>query len=127
MANFIGETDFIAGRVVSAHADRAIVATAIGEFEGVWGNPAKKAAAVDEVTLSVRPECWKLGREAAPRNSVRGRIGEAIYLGEVAQYQFATSGETLNILEMNPRFIENASDGELYASAVPEDVVVLTE
>ncbi len=127
VANFIGETDFIAGRVVSAHADRAIVATAIGEFEGVWGNPAKKAAAGDEVTLSVRPECWKLGREAAPRNSVRGRIGEAIYLGEVAQYQFATSGETLNILEMNPRFIETASDGELYASAVPEDVVVLTE
>src|SRR5450432_3815732 len=39
VADFIGETDFIEGEVLSAQGDRAIVETRIGSFEGVLGDP----------------------------------------------------------------------------------------
>jgi iron(III) transport system ATP-binding protein len=124
VANFIGETDFIAGKLVSAGGGQAIVETPCGRFEGVLGEPLVVPAAGADVTLSVRPECWKLTREAPARNAVKGRIGEAVYLGEVAQYEFLAGGQALKILELNPRFVD-AVRGELFASAEPEDVVVL--
>ena len=65
-----------------------------------------------------------MSREAPARNGAKGRIGEAVYLGEVAQYEFLAGGQALKILELNPRFVE-AARGELFASAEPEDVVVL--
>jgi len=33
----------------------------------------------------------------------------------------------LKIIELNPRFLDQSGRGELFASAAPEDVVVLTE
>jgi iron(III) transport system ATP-binding protein len=59
------------------------------------------------------------------RNSVRGRIGGCIYLGEVAQYEFITGGTKLKIFERNPRFVDGVTRGELHATVAPEDVVVL--
>jgi iron(III) transport system ATP-binding protein len=126
VAHFIGETDFIPGTLVSATAERAIVDTAIGRFEGVLGDPGTHAPSGAHVTLSVRPECWALSREAPARNAVKGRIGEAVYLGEMAQYDLIAGDQDLKILELNPRFIDQPARGEVFASAAPEDVVVLT-
>jgi iron(III) transport system ATP-binding protein len=129
VANFIGETDFIPGTLVSATgAGGAIVDTAIGRFEGVLGDAAATPAAGASVTVSVRPECWILSAQAPTRNGVKGRIGDAVYLGEMAQYDLVAGGQDLKILELNPRFIEqSAARGEVFASAAPEDVVVLLE
>ncbi len=126
VANFIGETDFITGTVGRVENGRVFVQTQIGAFEGVPGDPAKMPAVHDVVTLSIRPECWKLSREEPAANRVKGRIGEAIYLGEVAQYEFVAGAMALKIFELNPRFV-GAAGGDLYASADPEDVVVLSE
>jgi iron(III) transport system ATP-binding protein len=127
VADFIGETDFIDGTLVSLQGGRAIVDSAVGRFEGVLGDAKASPANGAKVTLSVRPECWVLSREAPPRNAVHGKIGTAIYLGELAQYQLVVGGHELKILELNPRFIDQSTRGEVYASAEPEDVVVLTE
>jgi iron(III) transport system ATP-binding protein len=125
VADFIGETDFIPGRIAHLAADRAMVETAIGRFEGVLGDAAERPAIGTEVTLSVRPEAWMLSREASVSNAVQGRIGAAIYLGEVAQYEFLAGPQALKILELNPRFLEQPAGGEIFARAAPEDVVVL--
>ncbi|MBW8782358.1 MAG: ABC transporter ATP-binding protein [Verrucomicrobia bacterium] len=125
VAHFIGETDFIAGRVVGSEGEFTVVETDIGRFHGVPGDPAFKPSVGDAVTLSIRPECWTLGREGGAHNSVRGRIGEAVYLGEVAQYAFVSGGLTLKVYELNPRFLGASAEGELFASAEPRDVVVL--
>lgn len=125
VADFIGETDFIPGRVVRADVHEAIVDTAIGRFEGVLGNPADVPGVGASVTLSVRPECWVLSHTAPARNGVRGRIGQAVYLGEMAQYDLISDGQELKILEFNPRFLDQSGRGDVYASAAPEDVVVL--
>jgi len=139
IANFIGETNFVAGKLLSSGGGRATVATAIGEFEGVLGDLRSEPPAGSAVTVSIRPECWKLESAStspstslgtsglrAGRNSLRGRIGASIYLGEIAQHDFVASGSTLKIFELNPRFVGHPA-GELCASVEAEDVVVLTE
>jgi iron(III) transport system ATP-binding protein len=126
VANFIGETDFITGEVVGMHGDSVTVETAIGRFDGVLGDPGQRPKVGDGVTLSIRPECWELSRERlSERNSVQGTIGGFVYLGEVAQYDFVVRDRTLKVFERNPRFVDGASRGELFATAAPEDVVVL--
>ncbi len=126
VANFIGETDFLPGRVLGMVGNYVTVDTAVGKFDGVFGNPLSIPKVGDEVTVSIRPECWELHRNAESRNVVKGRIGESTYLGEVAQYEFITgNGTHLKIFERNPRFVDGASRGELYATVEPDDVVVL--
>jgi iron(III) transport system ATP-binding protein len=126
VANFIGETDFIPGTLVSESGGHAVVDTAIGRFEGVLGDATAKPGVGTKVTLSVRPECWVLSSVAPARNGVKGRIGEAVYLGEMAQYELVAGDQDLKILELNPRFIDqSAARNEVFASAALEDVVVL--
>ncbi|MEO0055327.1 MAG: hypothetical protein RLZZ50_1274 [Verrucomicrobiota bacterium] len=43
VANFIGETDFIPGRVLSRHGRKAEVETALGRFAGVFGDASARA------------------------------------------------------------------------------------
>ncbi|HVW20091.1 MAG TPA: ABC transporter ATP-binding protein [Opitutaceae bacterium] len=124
VADFIGETNFIPGRVVAAADGRCTVETALGRLEGLPGDPASPLASGAAVTASIRPECWTLSAEAPARNGVRGRIGASSYQGELAQYAFEAGQTRLKISELNPRFVE-AGGGELFASAAPEDVVVL--
>ncbi|MFH1498677.1 MAG: ABC transporter ATP-binding protein [Verrucomicrobiota bacterium] len=127
VAHFIGETDFIPGKLASLVGDQAVVDTAIGRFHGKLGDPADRPATGSEVTLSIRPECWRLGEAAAAVNSVPGRIGRSVYLGEVAQYEFTTGGPVLKIYELNPRHVDSGQAGELHASADPDDVIVLVK
>ena len=100
--------------------------TSVGQFDGVLGDRVNIPAVGDAVTVCIRPECWELRRTAGLHNTIKGRIGQSIYLGEVAQYEFVTAnGTQLKIFERNPRFVDGTSRGELYATVETEDVVVL--
>jgi len=96
-----------------------------GIFKGLVGDPNWLPEAGEDVTLSIRPESWILCGQSELLNCVRGRIGESIYLGEVAQYQFFTDGMKLKIFELNPRLSSRTSARDLFAVAQTEDVVVL--
>ncbi len=123
VADFMGETNFISGRVVTAAGDGIRIETALGVFTS---SPAADALGADaEVALSIRPESWKLSTQAAAQNSVAGKLQDRVYLGEMAQYRFVVGGQSLKIFELNPRFVESAADRDLYATVAPEDVVVL--
>ena len=137
VANFIGETDFIAGKLIVRRGREAEVDTALGRFVGAFGDANAQAQAGAEVTLSIRPECWVLRERGDATNSVRGRIGGATYLGEVAQYDFVpavtttvasgagSGGKPLKVYELNPRHLAGAGEGDLHAIVAAEDVVVL--
>ena len=127
VANFIGETDFISGVVLSVHGHDVEVRTPVGIFKGVLGDKNGQVAVGATVTVSIRPECWVLGREATAANSIIGRIGKSVYLGEVAQYDFVVGTTTLKIFELNPRFFGQSAGEELHASVNPEDVVILLD
>jgi iron(III) transport system ATP-binding protein len=125
VADFIGETNFIAGRIKSAGESRAFVESELGIFEGVVGDANWLPRPGDEAVLSIRPESWTFRDSALPLNCTAGRIGEAIYLGEVAQYRFAAGEQSLKIFELNPHLSARSADRQLYATAKADDVVVL--
>jgi len=125
IAEFIGETNFIAGTLLSTSQGRARVATGVGELDGVLGDPGAGLSPGAAVTVSARPECWTISAERPAQNAVRGRIGGSIYLGENAQYEFVSGEVSLKILELNPRYIDRPAAEELYASVRADDVVVL--
>ena len=125
VADFMGETNFLDGRVVSVREGRVTVQTALRTFEASVGGNGWEPQAGDAATLSIRPESWKLGVDAAAVNAVGGRLGERVYLGEMAQYRFVNGAQALKICELNPRFVESSPERELHAAVEPEDVVAL--
>lgn len=126
VADFIGETNFIAGEILSREGTRAVVQTEAGVFEGQITDETFQPGSGESVTLSIRPECWAFHEApAAAKNTSTGRIGDAIYLGEVAQYEFLTAGPTLKIFELNPQPSARAPDRDYTVSVSTEDVVVL--
>lgn len=130
VANFIGETDFISGTVLAVEGQKAVVQTEVGQFSGIMGDQERRPPLQSTVALSIRPESWSLSKESREMNCVQGKIGAATYLGELAQYAFVPNrapAQSLNILELNPRFLGTSGTSELYASADPEDVVVLVD
>lgn len=120
VADFMGETNFLEGRALSA--DR--VETELGVFSG---NPTGgwQPKAGDACVLSIRPEALRLSTEAPAGNFVAGRLEDRTYLGEMAQYQFAVGSRTLKIYELNPRFVNTSAERDLYAGVDPEDVIIL--
>ncbi|MDX2080994.1 MAG: ABC transporter ATP-binding protein [Terrimicrobiaceae bacterium] len=125
VADFIGETNFLPGRIVSVAEGVAEVDCDLGRFVGVVADPNWVPKPGEESTLSIRPETWTIRESKPAGNFARGRIGESIYLGEVAQYRFAAGSQTLKIFELNPHPSARSSERDLYAYAEPEDVVVL--
>ena len=126
VADFIGETNFFEGKITVAGDGQATVETPLGPFLGVVSDPDWHPKSGEAVTLSVRPESWRIEFTRALRNSAAGRIGDSTYLGEVAQYQFQTAaGPTLKIFELNPDLARRPQDRDLFATVDPDDVVVL--
>ncbi len=125
VADFIGETNFLKGKIQSLEGAKALVETAEGPFEGFLGDPDWKPSLNDEVLVSVRPESWLLRNDSASVNVVKGRIGESIYLGEVAQYRLQTNHTDLKIFELNPHIFSRSRDREIFAVASADDVVLL--
>jgi iron(III) transport system ATP-binding protein len=125
IADFIGETNFIPGKIASSNGTTSLVETTIGSFEGVVSDPAWKPQRGEPATLSIRPESWTITAERQGTNSAKGRIGEFLYLGEIAQYQFLSGDFTLKIFEMNPHLSNRPAGQEFFACARPQDVVVL--
>ncbi len=125
VADFIGETNFLKGKMQSLDGRKACIETGEGIFEGFLGDPEWKPSKGDEVSLSIRPESWSLQTTPAPVNAVKGRIGESIYLGEVAQYRLQAAHHELKIFELNPHISARGEGQEFFAVASADDVVVL--
>ena len=126
VANFIGETNFIEGQISSTNGLRATVETALGRFAGMLTRADKPPAAGTKVTLSIRPEALRLEETiVGDLNHVACTVGEAVYLGEVAQYELRAGSVTLKAFELNPRHLIAAGRTGVVASVDPEDVAVL--
>ncbi|MFV0415567.1 MAG: ABC transporter ATP-binding protein [Chthoniobacterales bacterium] len=125
VADFIGETNFVPGRILSADGEEVQTETALGKFSGILSEPGWKPKAGEEVTLSIRPESLKLKESKPETNYVKGRIRDSVYLGEVAQYEFYADEERLKIFELNPHMEARPQDRDLFAKVHPLDVVIL--
>jgi spermidine/putrescine ABC transporter ATP-binding subunit len=94
VADFVGDSNFLAGTVAETGPDHAIVATAGGLRLAVPGAGAPTRGA--RVRVSLRPE--KVGLEpAAHPGGIPGTVEEAVYMGEVIRYAVRVS-ETETVL-----------------------------
>ena len=127
VAQFIGETTFVAGRVKGARNGAIEVETAAGTWRSAAGGT---FAAGEAVWLSIRPEAVQMHAERTDEPNVfRAHMHGTVYLGEMAQH-FAdlAGGVTLKSLETRPRLV--ARDGERAETRIyvdPQDVQVLKE
>ena len=125
VAQFIGETTFVEGRVKAARNGQIEVETAAGRWISAAGGA---FAAGEAVWLSVRPEAVQMHAERTDEPNVfPAHMHGTVYLGEVAQH-FAdlAGGVTLKSLETRPRLV--ARDGERAETRIyvdPADVQVL--
>ncbi|MFO7725476.1 MAG: ABC transporter ATP-binding protein [Oceanipulchritudo sp.] len=128
VADFIGETNFIEGAVVRTGGGTLLVRTPVGELAGVAGDPGSHFEEGQAVTVSIRPECIKLETFPVEENGFPGHIGESMYYGELARYDFLSGGAAhLKVFELNPRYLNRSGQEGLYAYVDPDDVVVLSK
>ena len=100
VAEFIGETNLLRGKVGSRNGDEVVVDLAVGSLNASAG-PATPGPGSD-CLVSVRPEAAVL--DAGPgAGSLPATITETTYLGEMAQHAVALAdGTLLKIAELNP-------------------------
>lgn len=129
VADFIGESNFIEGKVIRMGAGMVSVETTYGELQGVPADDEAEWSEGQPVSLCIRPECWRLDQFPADENCFQGVVGDSVYYGEMAQYAFSASASggaaPFKIFELNPRRIYRPGTSGLYAFVDPEDVVVL--
>jgi len=131
IANFMGETNFVEGRVVTGSGGKVVVDTPLGRVTAVEHLP-RDLSAGTSVTVSIRPEVINL--ENAPShaaNVFEGMLHHTIYLGEFAQHLVnagADKSQTLKVYELNPHFVARDEESEPVKLWFDEkDVVVLTD
>ena len=127
VADFVGETNFLEAEVVALQGAGLVAQAGECRFEAARAMGFKPG---ERVTLSIRPEAWRLDGQTpgAAVNLLHGQIRESLYLGEMAQYQVAApsiggGAPILKAYEMNPRAV--AAQGPCVLKVAAEDVVVL--
>jgi spermidine/putrescine ABC transporter ATP-binding subunit len=114
VSDFIGTSNFLAGRVVERRGDTVAVEVGPFRFEAAGGDG---LAPGDRVEIAVRPEKIRLSVEPpAQPNAVRGQIDHVVYLGAVTFYYMRLEGDLrLIVMEQNqaPR-----PEGDLTVGAI---------
>jgi len=122
VAAFVGETNLLAGRVAAVEGAEVRVESPVGALVAARDEAFAPAVGA-EVWISIRPECLRLVRagEVAP-NTLRGRVEQVTYLGELAEHRVRVGDTALALFELNARAERR---DELVASVDPADVVLL--
>ena len=133
VANFIGEANFLDGRVASRDGGLLVCETPAGRLAVADARPApsrpegRGEGAASAIRLCIRPESIRFSAPpAGAPNVLRGTLRDTVYLGEVAQHCFETAGGTaLKAFEFNPRRIARDAAVEATAWIDPADIVVV--
>lgn len=124
VANFIGETNLIQGEAIETRDGFTTVKTAMGTIVGRVTAPDWSPAVGEAVQLSIRPEAWRLYKEAGD-SVVKGKISDRSYLGQRIQYWIATASGRQQVVQMNPHVIREPGEDLVILHARPDDVVIL--
>lgn len=125
VADFLGETNFLAATVASADDAVVTLETPVGPLASAAGLETSPRGG--NVTCSIRPEALRVVDEPGGRNVLTGKRVQTIYLGEVAQYLVELDdGTVVRVLEMHPSHLGEPGD-ILHMAIKPEDVVLLPD
>jgi spermidine/putrescine ABC transporter ATP-binding subunit len=98
VAGFIGESNFLQGRVAETNGDSAAIETKEGLK--VWVNRPAQMESGEEFSVAVRPEKIQVlaDEQGSPDeiiNRFTGRIEEIVYLGEAKIYRFSLAPDVI--------------------------------
>jgi iron(III) transport system ATP-binding protein len=130
-AEFLGETNLLAGELRRIDDSTIAIMTQAGELQSV--SFGEDVPAAGNVTVSVRPESLTIGRDGEHADmdgaTIEGRLLETLFLGEIAQHHVEISdGVVLKVLELNPDQAHGGKRGDKVTLFVaPEDVVLLSD
>jgi iron(III) transport system ATP-binding protein len=120
VADFIGEGNFIDGRLVSCDNGEGVIETTLGTLTSAAVHP--DAAPGNDVVSVIRPECLRPGTNDE-MNRFSAVIRDSVFLGEVSQWNVEAGGLLLQAFEQNPP--ARAIGDALELAVAPQDVVVL--
>ena len=123
VADFIGQTNLMPGKVASREGRTIRVDTPAGQFtaSGVDGDLS------GDVTVSIRPEQMQIVRNGATsstRNRFVGKPIETTFLGEASEHVLLVNEHRVKVISAPPLF---EVPEQLSVEFDPEDVVVLKE
>ena len=98
VADFIGRTNFLPGRVTAVNGGDAAIETAIGTLRA---RVEAGTRAGDTVTLAVRPENVAIAPEGAAGNLLAGEVDSVVYVGNLLDCVVAVAGERIR-LQLHP-------------------------
>jgi iron(III) transport system ATP-binding protein len=131
VADFIGHTNLLSGRVIERTGDAVCVDTPAGRFLASGGGEASRPDALpDDVTVSIRPEQMRLTRGNRPtdptgRNFLTGRPVETTFLGEASEHVLLVNErQKLKVICAPPMF---DVPEQVSVEFDPRDVVVLAQ
>lgn len=123
VAGFIGESNFIPGKIEALEKTSVLINTPVGRFKGTQYPSSLKIG--DTVTLSLRPEVFQSGNSS--ENSLSVTLQHIDYFGELASMiSRCNNGCSLQFYDLNPRGgWQSGETRQLHVA--PEDVVILPE
>jgi spermidine/putrescine transport system ATP-binding protein len=91
VADFVGESNFLAGKITATHADGASVMLSNGlVVKARWSAAGERLSAGEDGVIAVRPEViglWAIGRGPADLDLRRqGQVRNRIYLGDHTEF-----------------------------------------
>jgi iron(III) transport system ATP-binding protein len=130
VAEFIGETNFIPGKIVRASSTVASIETPVGHLLAL--NPAQTFREGASVLCCIRPEALSFASEhATVDNHVEAVIENVIYLGDQEQCQVRLDGvddaewSHVKITVLNPGEPQRVPGQHVTIFLNPEDIAVL--
>lgn len=126
VANFIGDTNLLAGEITSQAGEQVTVRTETGLSIRATGTPPTSGRAVQ---LSVRQELVRLGREAEGLpNIFPARVEDVLFAGSVVKYTVSIGGQRLVANAINSSTVDLCAVGStLNVGWDDGDVVVLSK
>ena len=122
IAGFLGDANFIRGKVVSFENGIAEVACSCGILHAsAFG----KLAPGTEVTLMMRPEHIRFEKSSAGMEELRCVLKGGSYLGDRTEWQFFSVNDAVTVFEVDPPHREPGSEWTLYVD--PSKVIVLND
>ncbi len=130
VADFIGETNLLEGKVKSVNGNQAVVTIPVWKQE-ITGITTTKVQAGDEVSVSIRPEKIQLTEKPSDgQNNLEGVVVRSTYIGSDTHVYLDVRGQTIKVWDQNriSSVDPNAyyHNGEkVWMTLLPENTLVL--
>jgi len=121
VAAFVGETNFLPGRISERTEERVQVECSAGRLTSKTGSAFSVG---DAVLLSIRPECFRFV-QSAHSDTLHGELVSSTYLGDTAAHRVRIGEIEINVHELNPTAPGRPAGEACSLQVAPDDVVLL--